>query len=203
MTDSELIDFFLGNDKEKSHNAFGLLYYRYQRMLLDRLYRKIGDEEEVKDCSQKIWLKLVEKLKNHTAVADEKGCIGGLLVKMANDQVADYFRREGRVKPEPLLCINADGEIVEKEFTDSGASSRERVLRREQLSIINKALEYFTKKDRSIFWGLVRGETVEVISRQTGYTEATVRKKFSIQKLRVRHFLSANGYAYGRFIVHC
>lgn len=194
-TDSELIEVFLGNDKEKSRNAFGVLYFRYQRSLIDWLYRKTKNEEEVKDCSQKVWLKLVEKLKMNTAVPDERGSIGGLLVKMAKDEMADYFRRKGRVTMESLVILNTEGEIVEKDLVDNSAETRAWTIRRELVSIINKALEYFIKKDRKIFWGIIRGESAEEISRQTGYTETTIKKKFFIQKMRVRTYLAINGYS--------
>lgn len=193
-TDLELIASFLGEDPEQSRIAFGILYMKYQHTLLDRLYRKIGDEEEIKDCLQKIWLKLVEKLKSYRVTADGNGNIGGLLIKMADDETADYFRRVSRTRHESLVVVSSDGELVEREPEDRHNRVRTRVLRREIVDIINKALEYFVKKDRRIFWGIIKGETAEEISHRTGYTEATVKKKFSLQKVRVRFFLSFYGY---------
>lgn len=193
-TDSELIASFLGEDAERSRNAFGLLYQKYQRTLLDKLYRKIGKEEEVKDCSQKIWLKLVEKLRHHTVSPDAQGSIGGLLMKMANDEAADYFRRESHIQPEVLFRLTPEGELAEKEWADVLTVSADRVFMRDLVSLINKALEHFVQKDRKIFWSISCGETPKEVSRRMGYTEATVKKKFTIQKLHIRHFLSMNGY---------
>ncbi|MGE4291405.1 MAG: RNA polymerase sigma factor [Desulfovibrio sp.] len=108
--DSALVRETLNGDAE----AFGLLVARYQRPLLNLMYRNTGSRELAQDLAQDAFLKAFEKLETFRLSAR----FFSWLYAIGMNRLRDHFRAKGRSSESPWQEIDALPDTCAEEFSE-------------------------------------------------------------------------------------
>jgi RNA polymerase sigma factor (sigma-70 family) len=138
------------------------LFQRYRSELTRYLRRRGASPETAADLTQETFLRLLTA--TPTQPIDN---IQAYLFRTATNLSIDFARRQR------LLQFVADGEDILGEIVDDAPSPERIVLSRQELAILQAALNRIPQTPRRVFLARVDGKTFEEIGRQIGLPTAT------------------------------
>lgn len=101
MTDEMLVNQYMtGND-----NAFDVLMKRYESKVFSYIFYAVKNQEVAEDLFQDVFVKVVVRLRNGRY--QENGKFHAWLMRVAHNQVIDYFRKE----PDENIISNDETEV--------------------------------------------------------------------------------------------
>lgn len=134
-TDAELIFSLKAGDS----SAFSILYNRHKQSLAANLLKLLKSEELTFDLLQDLFLKVWE---NRNQINPEKS-FGGYLFTIAENMVADYYRRAARDTKMQLAIMQSTTEIY--------SYIEENLLFRENSALLREAVALMPTQRRKVF----------------------------------------------------
>lgn len=134
-TDAELIFSLKAGDS----SAFSILYNRHKQSLAANLLKLLKSEELTFDLLQDLFLKVWE---NRNQINQEKS-FGGYLFTIAENMVADYYRRAARDTKMQLAMMQSTTEIY--------SYIEENLLFRENSALLREAVALMPTQRRTVF----------------------------------------------------
>jgi RNA polymerase sigma-70 factor (family 1) len=163
LSDAELTNLL----KESNHDAYNEIYRRYHYLLFVHAYKKLRNEEQVKDVIQELFATLWFKREMNFISTN----LSGYLYTAIRNKIFDLFAHE-KVKSNYLLSFN--------DFIRIGSvSNTDHLVREKELkAYIEKEIQALPPKMRSVF-EMSRKEhlSYKEIADKTGTTENNVSKQ--------------------------
>jgi RNA polymerase sigma-70 factor (ECF subfamily) len=161
MTDEELVKEF----RKGSTEAFSELVRRYSRPLTMTILRLIRDEEEAKDISQKVFLKIFEGLPRFMMASSFKTW----LYSIAVNAVRDHWRKRNPTIPSEEASMTPD----------PSESPAQRLERARTVHEVRKAVEQLPYKQRlTLQLRIYEGMDYKQIAKILGGTTGAARGNF-------------------------
>lgn len=183
-SDGFLIQQALAGDQE----AFEALVYRYRTLLLQHIFRYVGEYEEARDVLQQVWLQLYLSL-NTLRV---KGPIKPWLYKVAHNCSVDTLRRKRLIYFAEVEAGNEEGEAsLLDTILDTSPTPEERAERHDLQRSVRRAIQAIPYAYRPVI--LLRyGDQLNFpeIGRILNKRDATVKTQFYRAKSLLRAALA-------------
>jgi RNA polymerase sigma-70 factor (ECF subfamily) len=133
LDDRSLVERILGGDRDQ----FGVLVSRYEKRVINYVYRITHRYEEAHDLAQEIFVKVYLALDRY----DPKYQFSTWLFRIAQNSAIDALRKKSITEVPLARPADEESEGKEREFADDGISPY-RALKNKQLSAaIDKAVE--------------------------------------------------------------
>jgi RNA polymerase sigma-70 factor (ECF subfamily) len=175
LDDRTLVERILGGDRD----LFTTLVGRYERRLVNYVYRITHRYEEAHDLAQEIFVKVYLALDRY----DPKFQFSTWLFRIAQNSAIDALRKKS-VSEVPLTRPGDEDEGKEREFADDGVSP-ERALKNKQLSA---AIETAVQKLPSDYRELIQLRHYAELS----YEEIAAMKKLPLGTVKNKLFRARN-----------
>lgn len=157
--------------------AFNKLYYRYRDFVSHVLNQFLNDEDEAKDLTNIVFLKVYNKLH----LFDSYGSFGGWIRIIANRTALDYLRKASNrlMKPDDeSIRLMSDSSEGENEFD---------VVNRDSYKQILKEVENLPDAARKVFkLFYLNNLTTEQISERLKMPKGTVKSHLSRSRRRIQ-----------------
>jgi RNA polymerase sigma-70 factor (ECF subfamily) len=141
--DRTLVERILGGDRE----LFGVLVKRYERRIVNYVYRITHRYEEAHDLAQEIFVKVYLALDRY----DPKYQFSTWLFRIAQNSAIDALRKKSISEVPLVRQTGDDSEAKEREFADETDISPYRALKNKQLSVaIDDAVEHLPPDYREL-----------------------------------------------------
>jgi RNA polymerase sigma-70 factor (ECF subfamily) len=144
-TDAHLIRAYLSG---KDH-AFEKLFRRYERPLFTFILRFVGDRQVSEDMFQQTWLKVIRALPQY----EERGSFSSWLFGIANNCCVDQVRKKRRSRVDDLTSSEGMDRLP-----DEDSDPEETLLKQEQVSWLEKAVERLPVEQRQVVLMRLFGE---------------------------------------------
>ena len=148
--------------KKGDAEAFGKLYDLYIDKIYGYVFYKVGHEEEAKDLTENIFLKVLEKIRYYRG---GEGSFSVWLFTIARNTVINYYRDRSRAQ---TISLENTEEKQGKE-----TSPEEAVLKEDSARLIHQAISQLTEEQQQViilrfFSNLSNREIGKVIGKSEG-----------------------------------
>jgi len=176
MDERELLERCIRRDEE----AIETLIRRYERMVYGFSYRLTGSQEDAKDITQKVFVKVIENLKKFKGASS----FSTWLYRITVNECLNHKRKKTREDTEIEGTIHASQE-----------SSLSGLLRDERARILKEALEQLPHRQRlAIVLRIYEDMTVSEVAEIMGISEGAVKANYHFGIKRLREILRRMGY---------
>lgn len=184
LDDAELITMIAGSHSEAAHQALGVLYDRYGRLVYTIAYHVVGDSETAEEITQDAFIRVWEGAGTYRG---EIARVTSWLVSIARHRAIDELRRRGSrpeqnsvVWPEdadqesgyPMPVLDSPEETVDTAIQNRGVRRMIALLPVEQRQVLG--LAYFK--------GMSHSEIAEHLGEPLGTIKSRIRT--AMQRLR-------------------
>ncbi len=184
LDDTALITLIAGSSGEVAHQALGVLYDRYGRLVYTIAYHVVGDNETAEEITQDAFVRVWESAATYRA---EMAKVTSWLVSIARHRAIDELRRRGS-RPEQnsvgwpsdsdleniehLPVLNGPEDAVESAIQSRGIRQMVALLPPEQRQVLG--LAYFK--------GMSHSQIAEMLGEPLGTVKSRIRT--AMQRLR-------------------
>lgn len=184
LDDAALITLIAGSSGEAAHQALGVLYDRYGRLVYTIAYHVVGDNETAEEITQDAFVRVWESAATYRA---EMAKVTSWLVSIARHRAIDELRRRGS-RPEQnsvgwpsdsdleniehLPVLNGPEDAVESAIQSRGIRQMVALLPPEQRQVLG--LAYFK--------GMSHSQIAEMLGEPLGTVKSRIRT--AMQRLR-------------------
>jgi len=154
--------------------SFEQLVKKYERPVLNTIYRYVGDKAAAEDVAQEVFLKVWNRIKTFQS----KSTFSTWLYRVVANQCLNFRDRQARRRAEPLSDSLPDGRADLHEQFERGTTSR----------LVREAVNGLPARQRlalilSKFEGRSYGEIAEVMRTSTSSVESLIfRAKQNLKK---------------------
>lgn len=133
--------------KEGDVSCFGKLLDKYERPLLNMIYRLIGDRREAEELTQEVFLRVYKSASGYEALAK----FSTWLYRIATNLCLNELRKKGKVQIESLdvPILTEEGEINREIENGGRASPAELMEQKERQSIVREAINSLPENQRA------------------------------------------------------
>jgi RNA polymerase sigma-70 factor, ECF subfamily len=186
--DRELVDRVLAGDRE----GFSSLVLRHQKMVLNFMYRMVGERAFAEDLTQEVFLKAYEALPRFRGEA----AFPTWLYRIAHNHCLNALKRKGREIPVTALAKDpADGNPLTRS-PDPAAPADELLERRELHAVVQAKLAELTPEHRAVLvlrdiQGLSYDEIAVALNLEGGTVRSRIHRARMELKEKIRPYLEA------------
>ena len=167
--------------------AFNMLVEHYQNRLYALAYRMLGDPEAAADATQDAFLAAYRNIRRYRG-----GSFIAWLLRIATNACYDQLRARKRRPQISLDAVEPDADEAPRQFTDSGESPDERILRDELAREIERRLQELPDDQRlAVILSDIQGYSYDEIAAATGWPLGTVKSRLSRGRTHLRDALRA------------
>ena len=167
--------------------AFNMLVEHYQNRLYALAYRMLGDPEAAADATQDAFLAAYRNIRRYRG-----GSFIAWLLRIATNACYDQLRTRKRRPQISLDAVEPDADEAPRQFTDSGESPDERILRDELAREIERRLQELPDDQRlAVILSDIQGYSYDEIAAATGWPLGTVKSRLSRGRTHLRDALRA------------
>ncbi|UCC39657.1 MAG: sigma-70 family RNA polymerase sigma factor [Candidatus Aminicenantes bacterium] len=153
--------------------AFEILYRRYEKPLLNFLYRAVMNADDAESLCQETFFRVVRARKNYKATAQFKTWLFHIALNLCRDRLR-------RMKHQSHLSLNShvlsqdDENIMLQELISDPSSDLEKHVETDELgSLIQKAIAYLPEEEHIVvilkeYQGLKLSEIANIMNRPIG-----------------------------------
>ena len=175
LSDEALV-FRLGETGDRS--SFGIIYERYQRRVLSRAVRIVGDPVEAQDLSQEVFLKLFR----NAAKYKQQSAFAAWFKVMTYNVVIDELRKTQRIRLVPL----PEDDRMLPVLTDSENAIREKRMFEMLSERLMQLLELVSEEEKLMLLMKYRDDIpVKTIARTFALGESAVKMRLRRGRLKV------------------
>ena len=176
MEDNDIITRIKGGDVE----AFSLLVEKYHRKLLNFIFRLTGDEGNVEDIGQEVFLSVYKSLKGFD---EGRGTpfSAWLFITARNRCISELRKRRGKEKVsiEDVPALSVADESVE-----------ETLCREERRQAVSAALGQLGEPYRSTLLRSLSGDSLDEIAKEQLLSCGTIKSRLFRAREKLRFFLN-------------
>ncbi len=173
--------------QEGDLQAFNMLVEHYQNRLYALAYRMLGDPEAAADATQDAFLAAYRNIRRYRG-----GSFIAWLLRIATNACYDQLRARKRRPQISLDAVEPDADEAPRQFTDSGESPDERILRDELAREIERRLQELPDDQRlAVILSDIQGYSYDEIAAATGWPLGTVKSRLSRGRTHLRDALRA------------
>jgi RNA polymerase sigma-70 factor (ECF subfamily) len=173
--------------QEGDLQAFNMLVEHYQHRLYALAYRMLGDPEAAADATQDAFLAVYRNIRRYRG-----GSFIAWLLRIATNACYDQLRARKRRPQISLDAVETDADEAPRQFTDSGESPDERILRDELAREIERRLQELPDDQRlAVILSDIQGYSYDEIAAATGWPLGTVKSRLSRGRTHLRDALRA------------
>jgi RNA polymerase sigma-70 factor (ECF subfamily) len=178
-SDAEVVGAYLGGDRR----AFDVLVDRYQRRLLNFVFRTIGDRERAEDLVQEVFI----RVHRHLHRFDQSKKFSTWIYTIASNLAKNELRNRSR---NPLVLFQAmrkDGETEERplQFEDAHSRPDDLFRKRHLRELIDWVVTQLPEHHRIVFvLRELEGKTYEEIAEITDCNLGTVKSRLNRARAR-------------------
>ncbi len=173
--------------QEGDLQAFNMLVEHYQNRLYALAYRMLGDPEAAADATQDAFLAVYRNIRRYRG-----GSFIAWLLRIATNACYDQLRARKRRPQISLDAVETDADEAPRQFTDSGESPDERILRDELAREIERRLQELPDDQRlAVILSDIQGYSYDEIAAATGWPLGTVKSRLSRGRTHLRDALRA------------
>ncbi len=133
LRDEELVSYIIKGKTE----LFSVIIDRYQTKVFSTVYHYTHDQEEARDLTQEIFIKLYNNLKSYQS----KASFSTWLYRIAVNRCIDWTRKK-RLQTISTIYDNSEEEIdIYDTIADSGGGPEEELIKQENRAYIRKVVE--------------------------------------------------------------
>ncbi|MCZ6550909.1 MAG: sigma-70 family RNA polymerase sigma factor [candidate division NC10 bacterium] len=186
--DHELVGRVLAGDQE----AFTSLLQRHQKMILNFMYRMVGERGFAEDLTQEVFLKAYDALPRFRREA----AFATWLFRIAHNHCLNALRRKGREISESSLAKDpANGNPLAR-FADPSALPDEKLEQRELHAVVQTKLAELTPEHRAVLvlrdiQGLSYDEIASALNLEGGTVRSRIHRARMELKEKIRNYLEA------------
>ena len=153
-------------------DAFGILVKRYEKQIVNYIFRMIGDYQDALELSQEVFLKAYLALKTYKS----EYSFSTWLYKIAKNRTIDFIRK----KKLNTVSIEGQGDenSLKPQYEDSGLKPDEIFERKRRAQVVGKAVEKLPLEYREvIIMYHIDGLKYEEIAEILGLPIGTVKNR--------------------------
>jgi RNA polymerase sigma-70 factor (ECF subfamily) len=184
-TDSEVVAAYLAGDRR----AFDALVDRYQRRLLNFIYRTIGDRERGEDLVQEVFI----RVHRHLHRFDQTKKFSTWIYTIASNLAKNELRNRSR---NPLVLFQTirkdqDGDQRPLQFEDTHSRPDDLFRKRHLRELVGWAVAQLPEHHRIVFvLRELEGKTYEEIAEITDCNLGTVKSRLNRARARFAHIIA-------------
>jgi RNA polymerase sigma-70 factor (ECF subfamily) len=184
-SDSEVVAAYLAGDRR----AFDLLVDRYQRRLLNFVYRTIGDRERGEDLVQEVFI----RVHRHLHRFDQSKKFSTWIYTIASNLAKNELRNRSR---NPLVLFQTirkdqDGDQRPLQFEDAHSRPDDLFRKRHLRELVGWAVAQLPEHHRIVFvLRELEGKTYEEIAEITDCNLGTVKSRLNRARARFAHIIA-------------
>ncbi|MEI6082772.1 MAG: sigma-70 family RNA polymerase sigma factor [Verrucomicrobiota bacterium] len=173
--------------KEGDEDAFRELIERYQRPVINMIYRSIGDAWEAEDLAQRVFIQVFRSAGRYQATAK----FTTWLFTITRNTVLNEYRRRGRRATESLDALTENEESA-RQFADARtADPAQEVVERELQDTIHAAIQTLPEAQRTAvilcrFEGLAYEEIAVVLGCSVSAVKSLLNRAREALKEKLR-----------------
>jgi RNA polymerase sigma-70 factor, ECF subfamily len=162
--------------------AFEPIVIRYQRKVLATAWRMLGNEDDARDATQEVFLRVFKYLGSYRADQD----FAGWLYRITVNVCRDAGRKRNQVV---FTSFEDERQTGGLEAAANDENLEAAAIRSEQRRMVADALNTLTRKQRAaLVLRDLEGLPTEEVARLLGTTEATVRSQVSAARAKIKQF---------------
>ena len=184
-TDSDVVAAYLAGDRR----AFETLVDRYQRRLLNFVYRTIGDRERAEDLVQEVFI----RVHRHLHRFDQSKKFSTWIYTIASNLAKNELRNRSR---NPLVLFQTirkdqDGDQRPLQFEDAHSRPDDLFRKRHLRELVGWAVAQLPEHHRIVFvLRELEGKTYEEIAEITDCNLGTVKSRLNRARARFAHIIA-------------
>jgi RNA polymerase sigma-70 factor (ECF subfamily) len=184
-SDSEVVAAYLAGDRR----AFDVLVDRYQRRLLNFVYRTIGDRERGEDLVQEVFI----RVHRHLHRFDQSKKFSTWIYTIASNLAKNELRNRSR---NPLVLFQTirkdqDGDQRPLQFEDAHSRPDDLFRKRHLRELVSWAVAQLPEHHRIVFvLRELEGKTYEEIAEITDCNLGTVKSRLNRARARFAHIIA-------------
>lgn len=187
-SDRELVDRVVAGDRE----AFTPLLQRYQRKILNFMYRMIGERDVAEDLTQEVFLKAYEALPRFR----KEAAFSTWLFRIAHNHCVNSLKRRKREIPMAALEKDPPNGNPLARLADPSPSTEQNLEQRELRAIIQEKLAELTPEHRAVLvlrdiQGLSYDEIASTLELEGGTVRSRIHRARMELKEKLRSYLEA------------
>jgi RNA polymerase sigma-70 factor (ECF subfamily) len=154
---------------DPSEDSFGLLYDRYSGKVYNFCLNYLGNEEDAKDCTQEIFIKVFRSIRGFRFGSSFYTWLYRIMINSCNDSVRKKMKNRTINEPGELLTAKSKEEDIPSLITNEQA-----------MEAFYRALNKMKQKAKSILiLRDIEGRSYEEISGILGCKPGTVRSRLA------------------------
>lgn len=186
--DHPLVDQVLAGDRE----AFSSLVERHQKMILNFMYRMVGERAFAEDLTQEVFLKAYEALSRFRGEA----AFATWLYRIAHNHCLNALKRKGREIPVAALATDPPNRNPLTRSPDPAAPADELLAQRELHAVVQAKLAELTPEHRAVLvlrdiQGLSYDEIASALNLEGGTVRSRIHRARIELKEKIRSYLEA------------
>lgn len=178
LADASLVkEYISGNE-----NALEILIYRHKQRIYSFIYSKVLDKDITEDIFQDTFIKVIRTLKR--GKYNEEGKFLPWVMRIANNLVVDYFRKNNRM---PKFNATTDGFDIFSVLTDGSLNAEKALIKDQIYSDVKKLIDELPDDQREVvLMRLYNDMSFKEISKITGVSINTAlgRMRYALINLR-------------------
>jgi RNA polymerase sigma-70 factor (ECF subfamily) len=178
-TDSQVVAAYLAGDRR----AFDVLVDRYQRRLLNFVYRTIGDRERAEDLVQEVFI----RVHRHLHRFDQAKKFSTWIYTIASNLAKNELRNRSRNPLVLFQAIRKDGDAEQRplQFEDTHSRPDDLFRQRHLREVVEWAVAQLPEHHRMVFvLRELEGKTYEEIAEITDCNLGTVKSRLNRARAR-------------------
>lgn len=184
LSDSELVS----NAAAGSHDGFEELVRRYQRPIINYIFRILGDQDAALDVSQEVFIKVYNSIDKYS----REYKFSTWLYRIAHNAAIDHLRRNSN-NVQSLESEGADG-VYEVQLRSPGRDPEQEQERNEQIHEIESTIAEMPPAYRELLLLRHAGElSYEEMAEVTGLPLGTVKNRLFRAREMLREMLIKRG----------
>lgn len=174
---------------EGDTDAFEKLVYEYERQVYSLAYRMFNNNEDAKDVSQEVFIKIYRNIGKYQGSSSFKTWV----YTICYNTCIDELRKRKKVKLESMdKMIEGEENEFERQFVSDEPTPEEKLITKENMSAVERAINKLNDEHKAIITlrdikGLSYGEIVEI----TQLSQGTVKSRISRARKSLRELISA------------
>ncbi len=174
--------------KQGNIHAFELLIRQHEKTVYNIAYRMFHHEEDAKDISQEVWIKVYKSLSKFEENANFTTWIYRIAVNTCIDEIR---RRKGKETYSVDESVETEKGPIAKQYRDSKPTPEEQYLKKESAEIMQKMINTLSEEHKTLvilrdIQGFSYGEIAEIIPCSMG----TVKSRLARARTQLKKMLS-------------
>ena len=163
--------------------AFEEIIDRYQRKVMTTSWRMLGNQEDARDASQEVFLRVYRYLGGFKLDQDFSGWLYRIIVNVCRDHARKRGSRHQLASFEEARESGAFDSLASREDVEGNA------IRSQQRAFIAEALDTLSTKERAaLVLRDLEGLSTEEVARVLGSSQTTVRSQISSARTKIKQY---------------